>query len=220
MVATLVALYEKVNNIKGATKLLDKAIQALPSDMTKNLLKKNAEYKTKLKDFKGAAEIYSKLLSYNPKDKEIIAHLVICLSHFDAKSTLEYGPQLPDTTLIKLSNEDLEGFVMPEIKQKQKIQKDTNTTEKLKKKKRKNKPPKDKSKPIDPERWIPLVKRSYYKGKRQKKNTGQKTIQGEVVTDKTVNISEKQSTTNQSTANIKPSKFNNKKGKNYGKKRR
>jgi len=63
------------------------------------------------------------------------------------------------------------------------------------KKKRNNKPAKkiESGKPIDPERWIPKQERSYYKGKRRGKVTGNKGAQGAVAAS-TIGAGEKQNT--------------------------
>jgi len=58
----------------------------------------------------------------------------------------------------------------------------TTQTQTKKKKKRRNKPAKkiDSGKPVDPERWLPKQERSYYKGKRRGKATGNKGAQGAI----------------------------------------
>jgi len=60
------------------------------------------------------------------------------------------------------------------------------TAKKAKKKKRKVKLPKNYNPaiPLDLERWLPLRERSYYKGKRRKKNAIGKGTQGAVLTGK------------------------------------
>jgi len=176
MVSTLVSLYEKLNNIKGASKVLDTALNDMPKDseLYIKLLQKDAEFKLKLKDFEGAAEIYSNLLKVRPNDIEVICRLVIASSHFNPKISITYEKMIPPVN----SNEnydvdELEEFKMPEAKEETKLTSTIVTPNEIppagkKKKKRINKPPKDTTKPIDPERWIPLEKRSYYKGRKKK----------------------------------------------------
>lgn len=187
--ATLVSLYEKVNNVEGAIKVLDELISSYESQKTRDpetfakILRESGSFKLRYKRYRDAAADLEKVMKINKNDMEAMASLVIAYSQFDPKHAEAYGIKLPKLVGQKenIDAEKLENF-LPRLKTTKDV--DTKVAPKsggkgevagAKKHKKKKKLPKDPSKPLDPERWIPLKQRSYYKkrGRRIKGGGGQ-----------------------------------------------
>jgi len=151
--------------------------------------------------------VYEKLLKINKNDLEALPSLIIAYSAFDSQQAEKLSARLPE--LVGQRSIDVEKLenVMPRfgartIKEEVIVKKSEEENKIKKKKKRKNKPPKDLSKPIDPERWIPLKQRSYYKRK-QRKGKLEKGSQGGVSVGRSVQA-EKGKTTTDNKAIEKP----------------
>eukprot|EP01130_Rhizamoeba_saxonica_P016002 TRINITY_DN7312_c0_g1_i1.p1 TRINITY_DN7312_c0_g1~~TRINITY_DN7312_c0_g1_i1.p1 ORF type:complete len:619 (-),score=169.14 TRINITY_DN7312_c0_g1_i1:1541-3139(-) len=182
MISTLVTLNERIGDITSAISVLEDALENISEEkpMYLSILRKCAQFLLKLERYEEASDKLKLLLSHNPKDLHTLSSLVIALSHFDAEQSHEYEERLPSVnTEVDLDTLELEGFVMPTFERKDKT-KASELVEK-KKTKRRNKPPKDTSRPIDEERWLPLYERSYYKGRRRN-NKSNRMAQGSAPT--------------------------------------
>jgi len=141
------------------------------------------------------------------KELEILTLLVVSYANCDPASAKKYTARIAEISGGQTGKDssaggkpeeeygaELEKLAVPVFKKKEK--KEGETTEssatamtnkptdqaQKKKKKRRNKLPKHivPGKSIDPERWIPKQERSYYKGKRKGKTTGNRGAQGAV----------------------------------------
>jgi len=212
MVATLVQLYEQLHNIDGAMKIIDEYLNWLESQKEKNeealvnALKYSAKFKLRHNYYKEAAGIYEKILKINKNDLEAIPGIVIAYSGFDQKQAEKYAGRLPQLAEQKeLDVEKLENVASIRTSGKKENAEQTKgklTKEKLKKKKKKILP-KDPSKPLDPERWIPMKQRAAFKRRRKSKQL-EKGAQGGVATGRSVQL-EKGKTTVDKSEKITPS---------------
>jgi len=125
--------------------------------------------------------------------------VIIAYSNFDQDKAAKYEQRLPSILGQKdIDVDKLENSIQINLKVKKKWCFD----QRKKKKKKKKILPKDLSKPIDPERWIPLKQRSHFKKKSNRKNKMDKGSQG-VTVGRSIQL-EKGKTTNDK-VNEKPS---------------
>jgi len=200
MVATLASLYEQTKNINGAVKVLDDYCNWLASQKQRDdelyvqTLKNVANFKLKHKKFKEASDTFSQIIKFRPSYFEALAGLVISFSQFDAKQALKYETKIPVVAgEVEVDAEALENLVAPRIgtvkkEEQQKTEEVVKKDKKKKKKKKKHLKNVDPSKPVDPERWIKLQLRSYYK-KKTKKGKLEKGAQGTSSSDKKLTAS-------------------------------
>lgn len=183
VVSVLVTLLISLGKVETATQVFDEAVawwSQLPQTKStlrasRVLMLESAKFKLEHNNPEGAVLLLEKLLSSNQSDLTVLALLISAYSHFNPLKAEETSKLLPAygggpvdiTTLEK----------MPGIKlQRKVVQKadvkllDIERKKKAKKKKRKTRLPKhfDPSVPIDPERWLSLKERSYYRRGRKK----------------------------------------------------
>ncbi|KAK5055174.1 hypothetical protein LTR84_012923 [Exophiala bonariae] len=149
-------------------------------------------------DIKAAGEIFEKLREQLPEDKATIAGYVASHAHGDSEAIKVDADNLtPTSELIRNIDVDaLEKTGIPQSSNALAIAQLTRTkkrgaadgTSSKPKRVRKSKLPKDfdATKKVDPERWLPLKDRSYYrppKGKKKGKRGGDDKTQGGVVNE-------------------------------------
>eukprot|EP00164_Ancoracysta_twista_P005066 GFYU01006896.1.p1 GENE.GFYU01006896.1~~GFYU01006896.1.p1 ORF type:complete len:642 (+),score=248.21 GFYU01006896.1:58-1983(+) len=193
MVATLVSLFETLNDIEGASKCLNLAVEywenksatgkdkKVVEETKKLIMRETAKFKAKYNKHEEALAIYEKLLTMDKKDFTSMAGLVISAGYVDVKKAEKYDHMLPPIAGDPVDAEMLEGKDAPSTRDTwAKTRKRTADpmevdTEKPAKRKKKKKPrlPKnfDPSVQPDPERWLPRRERTY--GKKLKAKKGQ-----------------------------------------------
>lgn len=149
-------------------------------------------------DIKAAADIFDKLREQQPEDKATIAGYVASHANHDSKAIKAEADHLtPISELIRnIDIDGLEKMGIPQSSNALAIAQLTRTkkrgaadgTSSKPKRVRKSKLPKDldATKKVDPERWLPLKDRSYYrppKGKKKGKRGGDDKTQGGVVNE-------------------------------------
>ena len=183
VVATLVSFLTQLGASQEAIQILDTAVgywekQPSSSNSDNSLLRimqANAQYKLVHGEYQLAAMVLEKLRQRSPQDIQVLAQLIDAYSKYDPSKAEQFSKSLP--TFQHSSSIDIDALEQapqyirkPKEKQstvavKGKAQ-DTEIKLKLKpKKKRKIRYPKnyDPKVPPDPERWLPLRERSYYK---------------------------------------------------------
>ena len=179
------------------TRLFESAIslysnmQRLDSTELRLLLKENSNFQLKMGNHKSACEMLEKMRLMSPDDFKILSKLINIYSKFDAEKAKSLSKELPSledimansaldldtlesqfsllsskySKLLKTGSSQVKS---PDAKVKTG---DNKASIEKTKKKRKIKLPKnmDPRAVIDPERWIPLKERSYYRGRRNKK---------------------------------------------------
>jgi len=180
MVATLVSLYEQSHRVDVAIKIFDDYVGLLESSNEKDnetyikILKENGNFKLKHKRDREAATAFEKVLLLNKNDLEALPGAIIAYSSFDIALAEKYSNRIPQLVGQKELNVDqLENIgVRVNIKTSKQEVVDPKKKDAPKEKKKRNKKkrlPKDLTKPVDPERWIPLKQRSTFKRKRKNK---------------------------------------------------
>ncbi len=155
------------------------------------LLKENSNFQLKSGNYKSACEMLEKMRLMSPDDFKILSKLINIYSKFDTEKAKSLSKELPSLEdIMANSTLDLDtlesqfsllsskyskllksGTVQLKSPDARVKSGDNKTSTDKKKKKRKIKLPKniDPKAVIDPERWIPLKERSYYRGRRNKK---------------------------------------------------
>ena len=197
IVCTLVALYTSLGKTAPAISVLDDAVSFQTQSpgsksLQRSLMFYNAQYKLDHDKPQEAAAVLEKLKASYPKDLKVLARLIASYSKFDSRRAEMESQSLPkfrgaggvDVTALEQ---------MPSFRhtQRQQLKPATGSTSKQtkggvegggggggkerdnkprKKKKRKLKLPKnfDPDKKPDPERWLPLRERSYYRKGRKR----------------------------------------------------
>eukprot|EP01114_Cavostelium_apophysatum_P011343 TRINITY_DN2556_c0_g1_i1.p1 TRINITY_DN2556_c0_g1~~TRINITY_DN2556_c0_g1_i1.p1 ORF type:complete len:661 (+),score=176.00 TRINITY_DN2556_c0_g1_i1:95-2077(+) len=196
MVATLVSLNEQKGDVDAAVKIFDDFCTHLSQSKPRNedfylrALKESANFKMKHKLPREAASDLEQVIKVNPNDLEALPGLIIAYSQFDPKLAEKYDRLPALDNQVDVDAEALENLAAPRIGAAkpgpQKADVSVQVKEKnksVKKKKKKKILPKnfDPAKQPDPERWVPLRQRSYFKTKRSKKQKGlEKGAQGVV----------------------------------------
>ncbi|CAF1124731.1 unnamed protein product [Adineta steineri] len=197
IVATLVTLYNYLEDSKSAAQVLNEAVDRLYNlDRTKGknsralayLIKQNIIYQEKQGNAQRVTEMLEILHKLYPNDTNILSKLIVHYLKSDPERANLLAQKLPS---IKQLAEGIDADMLESTFGKR-IPKTEKTTEKTKaviskatptaaaatnaakqKKKRKRKiqlPKKyDPSSKPDPERWLPLRERTYYRGKRGKR---------------------------------------------------
>ena len=196
IVCTLVALYTSLGKTAPAISVLDDAVSFQTQSpgsksLQRSLMFYNAQYRLDHDKPQEAAAVLEKLKASYPKDLKVLARLIASYSKFDSHRAELKSQSLPkfrgaggvDVTALEQ---------MPSFRhtQRQQLKPATGSTTKqtkgeaeggggggkerdnkpCKKKKRKSKLPKnfDADKKPDPERWLPLRERSYYRKGRKR----------------------------------------------------
>ncbi|XP_041476558.1 signal recognition particle subunit SRP72-like [Lytechinus variegatus] len=192
IVSTLVALYVGMENGESAIGVLDEAVNWYkqyggPQNELNILLRENTAFKLKRGQSQAATSMLEDLRRSNPGDIKTLAQLISAYSKFDPKRAQELSKELPsvaqlsadvdvdvlENTPLTLSTRQLKKGGKTDGEKTGAV---TSVEEMKKKRKRKRKPqlPKnfDSSVAPDPERWLPMRERSYFKGKRRRDKKG------------------------------------------------
>ncbi|NXN16923.1 SRP72 protein, partial [Indicator maculatus] len=198
MVSALVTMYSHEEDIDSAIEVFTQAIQwyqqfqasqtrgANPkSPVHLSLVREAANFKLKHGRKKEAISDLEELWKQNPKDVHTLAQLISAYSLVDPEKAKVLSKHLPssDTMSLKVDVDALEnshgasyvrkkaGKLTGDNQQKEQGQGDV----KKKKKKKKGKLPKNYDPKVtpDPERWLPMRERSYYRGRKKGKKKDQ-----------------------------------------------
>ncbi|NXU02922.1 SRP72 protein, partial [Buphagus erythrorhynchus] len=209
MVSALVTMYSHEEDIDSAIEVFTQAIQwyqqhqasqtrgANPkSPVHLSLIREAANFKLKHGRKKEAISDLEELWKQNPKDVHTLAQLISAYSLVDPEKAKVLSKHLPssDTMSLKVDVDALENSqgAMYVRKKAGKLTGDNQQKEqgqgevKKKKKKKKGKLPKNYDPKVtpDPERWLPMRERSYYRGRKKGKKKDQvgKGTQGSTTT--------------------------------------
>uniref|UniRef100_A0A452J2M5 Signal recognition particle subunit SRP72 n=1 Tax=Gopherus agassizii TaxID=38772 RepID=A0A452J2M5_9SAUR len=188
MVSALVTMYSHEEDIDSAIEVFTQAIQWYQEYQPKSpvhllLIREAANFKLKYGRKKEAISDLEELWKQNPKDIHTLAQLISAYSLVDPEKAKVLSKHLPssDTMSLKVDVDALEnspgatyvrkkgGKLTGENQQKE--QGDV----KKKKRKKKGKLPKNYDPKVtpDPERWLPMRERSYYRGRKKGKKKDQ-----------------------------------------------
>ncbi|KAM6313667.1 signal recognition particle subunit SRP72 [Aegotheles albertisi] len=190
MVSALVTMYSHEEDIDSAIEVFTQAIQWYQQFQPKSpvhlsLIREAANFKLKHGRKKEAISDLEELWKQNPKDVHTLAQLISAYSLVDPEKAKVLSKHLPssDTMSLKVDVDALEnshgatyvrkkaGKLTADNQQKEQGQGDV----KKKKKKKKGKLPKNYDPKVtpDPERWLPMRERSYYRGRKKGKKKDQ-----------------------------------------------
>ncbi|XP_062493544.1 signal recognition particle subunit SRP72 [Pezoporus occidentalis] len=190
MVSALVTMYSHEEDIDSAIEVFAQAIQWYQQFQPKSpvhlsLIREAANFKLKHGRKKEAISDLEELWKQNPKDVHTLAQLISAYSLVDPEKAKVLSKHLPssDTLSLKVDVDALEnshgatyirkkaGKLTGDNQQKEQGQGDV----KKKKKKKKGKLPKNYDPKVtpDPERWLPMRERSYYRGRKKGKKKDQ-----------------------------------------------
>ncbi|XP_069314535.1 signal recognition particle subunit SRP72 isoform X2 [Eulemur rufifrons] len=190
MVSALVTMYSHEEDIDSAIEVFTQAIQWYQNHQPKSpahlsLIREAANFKLKYGRKKEAISDLEQLWKQNPKDMHTLAQLISAYSLVDPEKAKALSKHLPssDSMSLKVDVEALEnspgatyirkkgGKVTGDSQPKEQGQGDL----KKKKKKKKGKLPKNYDPKVtpDPERWLPMRERSYYRGRKKGKKKDQ-----------------------------------------------
>ncbi|KAM6206525.1 signal recognition particle subunit SRP72 [Sarcoramphus papa] len=190
MVSALVTMYSHEEDIDSAIEVFTQAIQWYQQFQPKSpvhlsLIREAANFKLKHGRKKEAISDLEELWKQNPKDVHTLAQLISAYSLVDSEKAKVLSKHLPssDTMSLKVDVDALEnshgatyvrkkaGKLTGDSQQKEQGQGDV----KKKKKKKKGKLPKNYDPKVtpDPERWLPMRERSYYRGRKKGKKKDQ-----------------------------------------------
>ncbi|XP_057232555.1 signal recognition particle subunit SRP72 [Malurus melanocephalus] len=201
MVSALVTMYSHEEDIDSAIEVFTQAIQWYQQFQPKSpvhlsLIREAANFKLKHGRKKEAISDLEELWKQNPKDVHTLAQLISAYSLVDPEKAKVLSKHLPssDTLSLKVDVDALEnshgatyvrkkaGKLTGDNQQKEQGQGEV----KKKKKKKKGKLPKNYDPKVtpDPERWLPMRERSYYRGRKKGKKKDQvgKGTQGSATT--------------------------------------
>ncbi|NWT70081.1 SRP72 protein, partial [Prunella himalayana] len=207
MVSALVTMYSHEEDIDSAIEVFTQAIQwyqqhqasqtrGPKSTVHLSLIREAANFKLKHGRKKEAISDLEELWKQNPKDVHTLAQLISAYSLVDPEKAKVLSKHLPssDTLSLKVDVDALEnshgatyvrkkaGKLTGDNQQKEQGQGEV----KKKKKKKKGKLPKNYDPKVtpDPERWLPMRERSYYRGRKKGKKKDQvgKGTQGSTTT--------------------------------------
>ncbi|KAM4781213.1 signal recognition particle subunit SRP72 [Corvus cornix cornix] len=201
MVSALVTMYSHEEDIDSAIEVFTQAIQWYQQYQPKSpvhlsLIREAANFKLKHGRKKEAISDLEELWKQNPKDVHTLAQLISAYSLVDPEKAKVLSKHLPssDTMSLKVDVDALEnshgatyvrkkaGKLTGDNQQKEQGQGEV----KKKKKKKKGKLPKNYDPKVtpDPERWLPMRERSYYRGRKKGKKKDQvgKGTQGSTTT--------------------------------------
>ncbi|XP_033829379.1 signal recognition particle subunit SRP72 [Periophthalmus magnuspinnatus] len=190
IVSALVTLYSNEEDIDSAIDVFKQSIEHYQSTLPGSavhlaLVREAANFKLKYGRKKEAISDLEQLWKQNPKDVHTLAQLISAYSLVDTNKAKSLSKHLPsaDTMSFNVDVDELESShgatyvrkkaakVAGENLPKEQGQEDV----KKKKKKKKGKLPKnyDPKATPDPERWLPMKERSYYRGKKKGKKKEQ-----------------------------------------------
>ncbi|KAG8454878.1 hypothetical protein GDO86_001195 [Hymenochirus boettgeri] len=189
MVSALVTMHSYDEDIDSAIEVFSKAIrwyqENQPNSPTHlSLIREAANFKLKHGRKKDAINDLEQLWKQNPKDIHTLAQLISAYSLVDANKAKVLSKHLPssDTMKLKVDVDALENstgatFIRKKAAKVASEQANEQRQDdiKKKKKKKKGKLPKNYDPKVtpDPERWLPMRERSYYRGKKKGKKKEQ-----------------------------------------------
>uniref|UniRef100_A0A8D0XMC1 Signal recognition particle subunit SRP72 n=1 Tax=Sus scrofa TaxID=9823 RepID=A0A8D0XMC1_PIG len=190
MVSALVTMYSHEEDIDSAIEVFTQAIQWYQSHQPKSpahlsLIREAANFKLKYGRKKEAVSDLEQLWKQNPKDIHTLAQLISAYSLVDPEKAKALSKHLPssDSMSLKVDVDALENSPGATYVRKKggKVAGDNQPKEhgqgdlKKKKKKKKGKLPKNYDPKVtpDPERWLPMRERSYYRGRKKGKKKDQ-----------------------------------------------
>ena len=163
-----------------------KSRKEAPSSVREGILWTIGQYKLQHGHPEEAAEIFDHLYNLNKSNVSYLANLISAYSRYNAKRAEELGRQLSQS-YVSSSVVDVEALeqmpsfrhtrrqvakseVAKQVEKPADVSVSMTESKAKKKKKRKQKLPKnfDPAKPPDPERWLPLRERSYYRKSKKK----------------------------------------------------
>lgn len=181
MVATLVALHERIGDVDGAAASFAGSEEA-------QIVRASAAFFARQGLWAEAAVAHQKLLSIDPRDAEALAGLVIATSYTDSSLANEHFARLemmcpPLDEGEPIDAEGLERAALPRSGKRgaglteRKRMGEEEPGARAKKKRRRRKPPRypkdfdpaNPGPPPDPERWLPKRERSTYRQRRKDK---------------------------------------------------
>lgn len=186
IISMIVSLYSSTGDVDSAIEVLDEAIEwwakQTPSQVTQTTLRmlmlESAQYKLRHGKPDAAATVLEKLFAQNTADLRVQAMLVSAYSRFDPRKAEDLSRSLPSldgTGEVDVDTlEQMPSFrhTRRQLQRPETVVQLADVKEVVAKKKKKRKPrlPKnyDPSKDPDPERWLPLRERSYYRRGRKK----------------------------------------------------
>jgi len=189
----LVLLYEHMGDTASAVQVLDQCVAsyATQKQLTEkqkreyaNILKATGDFKKNHGLYEQAAAAYKALLSLNRNDVESLHNLVLITADFDPQQAEEYLARIPIKIDPSVNAESLENLPAPSLSTRRKEEREMSTgatnvkaskvDKAKKKKKRKPLRPKnlDPNAKPDPERWLPMKERSYYRPRRGARGRG------------------------------------------------
>ena len=189
IVSALVSLHTHEGGIDAAIEILDETVtwwskQQQKSEqiqkLRRSVMMENAQYKLRHGRPEAAALVLEKLRSEYPSHLQVQVLLISAYSQYDSRKAEEQSQSLPSFASSSTADvdtlEQMLGFKLtrrqllkPDTTEKQADKKD-HVPKERKRKKRKPKLPKnyDPTVPPDPERWLPLKERSYYRRGKKK----------------------------------------------------
>ncbi|XP_053735644.1 signal recognition particle subunit SRP72 [Synchiropus splendidus] len=190
MISALVTMYSHEEDIDGAIDVFKQAIDHFQSEKPGSaahlsLVREAANFKLRHGRKKEAISDLEQLWKRNPKDVHTLAQLISAYSLVDtdkAKSLSKHLPS-PDAMSLNINVDELENSHGATYVRKKAsklpgeiVSKEPGQAEiKKKRKKKKGKLPKncDPKATPDPERWLPMKERTYYRGKKKGKKKDQ-----------------------------------------------
>ncbi|KAM4708495.1 signal recognition particle subunit SRP72 [Discoglossus pictus] len=189
MVSALVTMHSHDEDIDSAIEVFTQAIswyqENQPNSTTHlSLIREAANFKLKHGRKKEAINDLEQLWKQNPKDIHTLAQLISAYSLVDANKAKVLSKHLPssDTMKLKVDVDALENSTGATFIRKkagkvvgEQAKEQGQVELKKKKKKKKGKLPKNCDPKVtpDPERWLPMRERSYYRGKKKGKKKDQ-----------------------------------------------
>lgn len=189
MVSALVTMHSHDEDIDSAIEVFNQAISWYQEKQPNSpahlsLIREASNFKLKHGRKKEAINDLEQLWKQNPKDIHTLAQLISAYSLVDANKAKVLSEHLPssDTMHLKVDVEALENSTGATFIRKKaaKVTGEQATVQgqveiKKKKKKKKGKLPKNYDPKVtpDPERWLPMRERSYYRGKKKGKKKEQ-----------------------------------------------
>ncbi|KAM9741447.1 signal recognition particle subunit SRP72 [Menidia menidia] len=189
MVSALVTMYSHEEDIDGAIDVFKQAIEHFQAEQPGSvahlaLVREAANFKLKHGRKKEAISDLEQLWKQNTNDVHTLAQLISAYSLVDTDKAKSLSKHLPSAEAMSLNVDvdELENSHGATVRKKapkvvgENPPKETSHGEiKKKKKKKKGKLPKnyDPSATPDPERWLPMRERSYYRGKKKGKKKEQ-----------------------------------------------
>lgn len=187
VVSSLVSLHTSLGAVEAASETLDEAVAWWSSQQRTgpaqqvylSLAMHSARYKLQHRKYEAAAVVLEQLRSESPSNLRVLAMLISCYSRFDSERAEELSRTLPALqglppgavdTLEQMPSFKHTRRQLQKPEEKLPEKKEPLSRDRRRKRKRKPKLPKnyDPAAAPDPERWLPLRERTYYRKGRKK----------------------------------------------------